>query len=677
VGGGMKKIAIILALFSFCLGAVGVFLAGAAAGSTTVSGFDTSDDGRVKSSFDLLGDATNVSGTRVGAFAGLLTSPTRSKISSALQTRLSDGAETTFLVLLTEQADLSHVAALPTKEAKGRAVYETLRRVAQRTQAPLSADLKAFGVAYRPFYIVNMLLVRGDAALAQALAARSDVARLEANPAVRAIPPEPFENQAYVPSGTAAIEWGVRNIRADEVWALGYLGQGVVVAGQDTGYDWDHPALKSHYRGWDGVSVDHDYNWHDAIHVNDPHTWPGNPCGFDSPEPCDDHGHGTHTMGTIVGDDGGSNQIGVAPGSRWISCRNMEQGWGTPATYAECFEFFLAPYPIGGDPMTQGDPGRAPHVINNSWSCPPSEGCDIDSLRDVVENVRAAGIVVVVSAGNSGSACATVNEPPALYDASFSIGATDSGDRIAGFSSRGPVTIDDSHRPKPDVSAPGVGVRSSFPGGTYGSLSGTSMAAPHVTGLIALLWSAAPQWIGNVDATERLVRETARPVIDLSCGGDVDGHPNNVYGWGIVDAMAAVRATSFKLEVSAKVEPVWAFAGTILTYTFTVSNTATLSQTTDVILSDTLPISTSFARASGIYSRTGGEITWRLGAVSPRQQTSVTLAVMVDRDVSSGTSIVNWDYAVRSSQVLTPARGSPAVALVPWQLFVPVFRSWP
>jgi uncharacterized repeat protein (TIGR01451 family) len=452
----------------------------------------------------------------------------------------------------------------------------------------------------------------------------------------------------------------------------------VVVAGQDTGYDWDHPALKSQYRGWDGGTVDHDYNWHDAIHDNDPHTAPGNPCGFDSPEPCDDHGHGTHTMGTIVGDDGGSNKIGVAPGSRWISCRNMEQRWGTPATYAECFEFFLAPYPIGGDPMIQGDPSRAPHVINNSWSCPPSEGCDTGSLRSVIANVRAAGIVVVVSAGNSGSACATVDEPPAVYDTAFSVGAIDSDDGIAGFSSRGPVTVDDSQRLKPDVSAPGVGVRSSFPGGTYGRLNGTSMAAPHVTGLVALLWSAAPQWIGDVDATERLVQEAARPVIDQSCGGDADGHPNNVYGWGIVDALAAVSVTSFGLEVSAKVEPLWVTAGGILTYSFTVSNTAPLSQATGVLLSDTLPISTTFAGASGMYSRAGGEITWSLDRISPRQQRSVTLAVKVDEKVASGTPIVNWNYAVRSSQASTPTRGSPAAALVPWRQFLTsVFANRP
>ncbi len=150
---------------------------------------------------------------------------------------------------------------------------------------------------------------------------------------------------------------------------MGYSGQGVVVGGQDTGYDWDHPALVGAYRGWDGSTVSHDYHWHDAIHGNDPHTSPGNPCGYDLPEPCDDRGHGTHTMGTVLGDDGGRNQIGVAPGAQWIGCRNMDRGYGQPATYLECFEFFLAPYPVGGR-LHRAIPDLAPDVTNNSWTLP-------------------------------------------------------------------------------------------------------------------------------------------------------------------------------------------------------------------------------------------------------------------------------------------------------------------
>ncbi|HZE16877.1 MAG TPA: S8 family serine peptidase, partial [Mycobacterium sp.] len=330
-------------------------------------------------------------------------------------------------------------------------------------------------------------------------------------------------------------------MNADDVWALGYTGQGIVVAGQDTGYDWDHPALKAQYRGWNGATADHDYNWHDAIHSG------GGVCGADSREPCDDQGHGTHTMGTIVGDDG-ANQVGMAPGAKWIGCRNMDQGVGTPATYMECFEFFLAPYPVDSTPA-QGDPAMAPDVVNNSWSCPPAEGCDPDSLELPVEALRQAGIVVVVSAGNEGSSCSSVTNPPAIYEQSFSVGAFYSGTNsveIAGFSSRGPVTYGGETYAKPDIAAPGVNVRSSVPGGGYDYSQGTSMAAPHVAGGVALLLSAAPDFLGRVDAVEQILTGSAEPKTTIQgCGGDApDAVPNNVWGWGILDCLAAVRAVT-------------------------------------------------------------------------------------------------------------------------------------
>src|SRR4029078_3292034 len=139
------------------------------------------------------------------------------------------------------------------------------------------------------------------------------------------------------------------------------------------------------------------------------------------PQPCDDNGHGTHTMGTVVGDDGAGNQVGMAPGAKWIGCRNMDQGNGTPATYIECMEFFLAPYPVGGTPA-QGDPSKAPDITTNSWGCPPSEGCALGTLQAAVEAQRAAGILMVVAAGNSGAACSTTTDPPSFYAASYTVG---------------------------------------------------------------------------------------------------------------------------------------------------------------------------------------------------------------------------------------------------------------
>ena len=450
------------------------------------------------------------------------------------------GVETEFLVVLAEQAALSAAAAIPDRGERLRTVHIQLLEVARRTQPAVLADLDAVGLDYRPFYVANVVWVRGDRDALVRLAEREDVARIVGNPRIpMALPDSDRALGVDIPAG---IEWGVSQIGADDVWGLGYTGASIVVAGQDTGYDWDHPALVAQYRGTNGGAVSHDYNWHDAIHSG------GGVCGADSAVPCDDHGHGTHTMGTIVGDDGGANQIGVAPGARWIGCRNMDQGVGTPATYIECFEFFLAPYPVGGDPLTDGDPDLAPHVINNSWTCPPGEGCDWDTLQTVVENMRAAGIFVVASAGNDGAGgCSTVQAPPAIYDAAFSVGATGSSDVIASFSSRGPVSIDGSGRLKPDIVAPGVAVRSSIPGGGYSLKKGTSMAGPHAAGTVALLWSAAPHLVGDIGATEWAITSTAVALTTTqACGGDTPtAVPNNVYGWGRVDAYRALRATLY------------------------------------------------------------------------------------------------------------------------------------
>jgi subtilisin family serine protease len=430
-----------------------------------------------------------------------------------------------FLVILDEQADLGSVAALRSKSERGRAVFDSLTEVASRTQAPLIAELEARGLSYRPYWIANMIWVRGDLEAAEMLAARSDVRRLDANPWL------PLDRRpANVAAAPAAIEWGIQQILADQVWALGYTGDGIVVAGHDTGYEWDHPALIQRYRGWNGSVATHDYNWHDAIHSG------GGSCGHDSVEPCDDIDHGTHTMGTMVGDDGGSNRIGVSPGARWIGCRNMKSGNGTPTTYSECFQFFLAPTDLAGN---NPDPDLAPHVINNSWTCSVGEGCSPDTLRMVVENTRAAGIVVVAAATNLGDDCSSIDQAPAIYEMAITVGATDSDDDIAQLSARGPVTVDGSGRIKPDVSAPGIGVRSSVRGGGYETWDGTSMAAPHVAGQIALLLDARPDLIGRVDEIETLVKLSALPrTSSQNCGG-IPGSavPNPVYGYGRIDTL--------------------------------------------------------------------------------------------------------------------------------------------
>ena len=355
--------------------------------------------------------------------------------------QLDSKPTTEFIVRLHEQAQFDEARQIQDVLQRRTSIVENLRETATASQADLVTRLEQLGVNYRAFWITNAILVEGDRELLNELRNRPEVAHIHANPSVAMDIPQP---ESRIGGSFNAIEWNIALIGAPDVWAQGFDGTGVVVGGQDTGYEWDHPAIRDQYRGWNGVTADHNYSWHDAIHVG------GGSCPGDSPVPCDDNNHGTHTMGTMVGDDGGSNQIGVAPGAKWIGCRNMDSGNGTPASYIECFEWFIAPTDLNGQ---NPNPAMAPHVINNSWSCPVSEGCvDPNVMLDVVNSVTAAGILVVVSAGNSGSGCSSVSTPSAIYEASFTVGSTNSSDNIAGSSSRGPVTVDGSNRLKPEIS---------------------------------------------------------------------------------------------------------------------------------------------------------------------------------------------------------------------------------
>ncbi len=462
------------------------------------------------------------------------------KLADWVVANTANGVEAEFLVILADQADLASANTFETKHQKGRFVRDTLLRKAQATQAPILAWLSERGIEHRSFYIVNAIWVKGTRDVADALAARADVARIEGNPIVRNnLTPQPTIQELHAAVNQLApeaIEPGVNFIRAPEVWAQGFTGQGIVIGGADTGIQWDHPALKNHYRGWNGTTANHNYNWHDSIHSG------GGACGPNTTAPCDDNNHGTHTVGTVLGDDGGTNQIGVAPGAKFIGCRNMDQGNGQPSTYIECMEWFLAPYPLGGTPA-QGDPTKAPDITTNSWGCPPSEGCSPASLQAAVEAQRAAGIMMVVAAGNSGSSCSTVTDPPSFYAASYTVGAfSASTGTIASFSSRGPATIDGSNRLKPEISAPGVSVRSSIRGGGYSSFSGTSMATPHTAGAIALLWSARPALRHQIQQTIDVLSQSAVHVSSPACSSS--GVPNNTYGWGRLDIKAAVDVAS-------------------------------------------------------------------------------------------------------------------------------------
>jgi serine protease AprX len=463
------------------------------------------------------------------------------KIAPWVMEHTANGQQAEFFVVLADQADLIPAANLPTKTEKGRFVYQTLLEKAQSTQGPILQWLRERNIENQSFYIVNAILVKGDRQLAETLAARPDVARVTGNPVIHNDLPQrgPVEESPLVPRAPgvpATIEPGITYTHAPDVWALGFRGETIVVASADTGQRWTHNALKPHYRGWDGVNANHNFNWHDSIHNS-----VGNPCGNDSQQPCDDFFHGSHTTGTAIGDDGGTNQIGMAPGAKWIGCRNMDQGNGTPARYIECMEFFLAPYPLNCTP-NEGDPTKAPDITINSWGCPASEGCVVgDELQAAVEAQAAAGIQMVVAAGNSGPGCSTVSDPPSFYAASYTVGALNTGtDTIAGFSSRGPVTRDGSNRTKPDITAPGTGTRScdNSCDSCYTTASGTSMATPHISGAMALLWSAIPGLQNQIQASRDALDNAAVFLTSTLCGPA--GPPNNVYGWGRVNIATAV-----------------------------------------------------------------------------------------------------------------------------------------
>jgi serine protease AprX len=467
-----------------------------------------------------------------------------SKIDPLVLQETNGGKSASVMVLLQDQANVRAAASMRDQDAQGWFVYNTLRQHADRTQAGLRAFLTGKGVAYRSFWAVNAIEVSGDRALMEELSARADVRKIESNRPQRWIETPEVANYGIenLPIVPGAIEWGVQNVNAPQVWAMGFRGDGIVVGGQDTGIRWSHLAIKNQYRGWNGATADHNYNWWDSIHSG------GGVCGPNTQQPCDDNGHGTHTVGTAVGSDGGANEIGVAPNAKWIGCRNMDVGNGTPATYTECFQFMIAPTDLAGQ---NANPALRPHVLINSWSCPTSEGCAPDTLRTIIENTDAAGIFVQFSAGNAGPACSTVNTPGAIYEVSFTTGAYNISNALAGFSSRGPVTADGSNRLKPNISAPGVSVRSALNSSdtAYGALSGTSMAGPHVSGVVALLWNARPALVRDNAATKNILQMSANPNVTVTasqpyCGGTPPTQiPNNYFGYGRVDVLAAVNAS--------------------------------------------------------------------------------------------------------------------------------------
>jgi subtilisin family serine protease len=413
-------------------------------------------------------------------------------------------------VVLKQQADLSGLAAIGDRDRRLRETYRRLVDTADRSQASLRRDLRRLHLGYTPYYLVNGLEVDGGDAVRAWLAGRPEVDRILDSPQLRPIPElaPPLHGNAAAP-GTP--QWNLSLIGADRVWRdLGVTGKGIVVGTSDSGVDGAHPALRDRFRGGGD-------SWFDP--------W------SHSRVPVDHGGHGTHTLGSAIG----GNNVGVAPGAQWVGCVNLERNLGNPGRYLDCMQFMLAPFPYGGDPLRDGRPERAPHVLTNSWGCTALEGCDLRALRPAVDGLTAAGIFVVAAAGNEGPGCGSIADPIAPYPDTLTVGAVDRDDKVADFSSRGPTP---DGAVKPDVVAPGVDVLSALPGGGYGTESGTSMATPHVAGVVALLWSANPRLIGDIPRTREILRATATPATPT---GATCGNPANLTGAGLVDAYRAVQ----------------------------------------------------------------------------------------------------------------------------------------
>lgn len=438
-------------------------------------------------------------------------------IEAGLLAQLRTGETERFVVEFEARPDLAPATEIKDFRARGRFVLDALVEASGAQAEALALVRATRGARADSFWLRNTLIVSGNDRLAERLARLPGVAQVRSEriyPLIKPVETRALETLASTP------EWGVARIGADAVWAEGILGSGIVVGNVDTGVEYEHEALVTQYRGnLGGGTFDHNYSWWD-------------PTGICGDVPCDNAGHGTHTMGTMVGGDGPgpfAPDIGVAPGARWIAAKGCEEFFCTEGSLLSAGQFILAPTDLAGQ---NPRPELRPDIVNNSWGGGPGD----PFYADVVTAWRAAGIVPVFSAGNSGPFCGSGGSP-GDYLESFSVGATDIGDVIADFSSRGPSEFG---KVNPDVSAPGVDVVSSVPGGFYASFSGTSMAAPHTAGALALVLSAEPSLIGQVDASTAALRDTALDIVDLECGGDEDGDPNNTYGDGRIDAFAAV-----------------------------------------------------------------------------------------------------------------------------------------
>lgn len=454
-----------------------------------------------------------------------------SKVDKKLNTLFKEDEMVTFLVRMNEQVDTASVAVnadqaaakskmTPSQAelAKRSKIVNELRSTAKVSQANVidfleKQEKNGKAKDIHSFYIVNGLAVTATKDVMEKIAMLPEVASIDPNETRAVID----DTQTAEPANTTeAVEWGVDQIGAPAVWDQGIDGAGIVVATIDTGVQWDHPALKEQYRGFNNGEVNHEYNWFDPVNG--------------SSTPIDPEGHGTHVTGTMTGaESNDANQVGVAPGAKWIAANAFGPAGGQDIHLLAAGEWILAPTDANGNP----NPAMAPDIVNNSWGGGP--GLD-EWYRPMVQAWRASEIVPVFAAGNTragnpggpGSVAA-----PGNYPESFAVGATDVNQNLATFSLQGPSPYGTQ---KPDVSAPGVSIRSSLPGGAYGNYNGTSMAAPHVAGAAALILQANSGL--SIDDVEDLLMDTATP----RTNDQYPTAPNNGFGDGIINVFDAVSA---------------------------------------------------------------------------------------------------------------------------------------
>jgi len=455
----------------------------------------------------------------------------QSKVHEDLSAAFSEEEYVHVMIKFKEQADSQFAAEAAVKKLPSRAtayqqkmasryaVVNVLRETAANTQGPILEYLhgeQAKGNVREidSYFIVNMIHACTTEAVVRELALRPEIEKIL--PAGWIAMEKPVILDAEIQSGPGR-QWNLENIGAYAVWdTYGLDGTGIVVGMIDTGAYYQHEALVEKWRGYKGDGdFDPVYNWFDAVN--------GQTMPYDIPEIC----HGTHVMGTIVGGHPETNNlIGVAPGAKWIAAKAFEVDGGYDYDILSAAEYLLAPTDAEGNP----NPSMAPDVINNSWGGGP--GLD-EWFRPMVQAWRAAQILPVFAAGNTsgGSSPGSVSAP-ANYPECVAVAAIDSDNLRAGFSNQGPGPYDDL---KPDMSAPGVAIRSSVIGGGYESTwSGTSMASPHVAGAAALLLQADTAL--TVDMVETILFDSARPLTD----SQYPESPNFGYGRGIINVFDAV-----------------------------------------------------------------------------------------------------------------------------------------